>query len=156
MTIVFKGPGDLLRAPVQTVTCPINTHGAMGSGLALYMRKVVPGLYQDYRDRFQRRELRVGKCYTFDAKEHRFDFEKVLMFPTKDHWKNPSELGWIEEGLEYLVEHLATLDIHSLGLPMLGCGYGGLPVEDVEKVIYDVLDPVKDLDVRLFLPSARK
>jgi O-acetyl-ADP-ribose deacetylase (regulator of RNase III) len=50
----------------------------------------------------------------------------IINFPTKKHWRSPSKLEWIREGLKDLVRVINEHGITSIALPPLGCGNGGL------------------------------
>ena len=50
----------------------------------------------------------------------------VINFPTKEHWRQPSQLGWVVGGLEDLARVLRDQGIRSVAIPALGCGLGGL------------------------------
>ena len=65
----------------------------------------------------------------------------LLTFPTKHHWKDPSDPELIERSAYQLVE-LATLwRWNSVVLPRPGCGAGGLNWEDeVRPLIAQILD----------------
>ena len=60
---------------------------------------------------------------------------EIINFPTKDHWKNPSEYEYIEKGLIWLSNYLKEKDTLTLTLPALGCGHGGLDWIIVKKLI---------------------
>lgn len=56
----------------------------------------------------------------------------VINFPTKGHWRARSRLRDIEAGLHDLARVVVELNIHSLAVPPLGCGNGGLEWGEVE------------------------
>lgn len=56
-----------------------------------------------------------------------------VIFPTKDHWRNPSRLEWIEAGLVDLQRYAPGFQ--SLAVPALGCGLGGLKWDDVKRLM---------------------
>lgn len=136
--IVYHGPGDLLAWPAETITCPINVVGAMGRGLALDMKRKIPGLFDFYYKAYceeaptsWEERLRILRVFEVEGTRN-----KVLLFPTKKHWRRKSELAWIDTNLAYLAEHYKALGINSLALPQLGCGQGGLQFKDVKDCIY--------------------
>jgi hypothetical protein len=57
----------------------------------------------------------------------------VVNFPTKKHWRNPSKLTYIAQGLVDLTNNPFGVD--SISLPALGCGLGGLKFDDVYEFI---------------------
>ena len=51
----------------------------------------------------------------------------VLNFATKDRWRDPSRIEWIEEGLaDFARTGWKSLGITSIAFPLLGTGCGGL------------------------------
>lgn len=147
MAIVYEGEGDLFKSECQVITVPVNTVGVMGKGLALAFKLKYPDLFKVYRELCRSKELRVGVPYLYRQGSDR----DVLLFPTKMHWKDPSRLEWIEEGLDYVYDTYEELGIESLALPPLGCGNGGLDyLLDVRPVIYQCLDD-SDLPVEVLL-----
>lgn len=147
--IVYEGPGDMFNCRSQTLTCPTNVVGAMGKGLAAEFRDRVEMLEQFYLSRFPKclsipndRTL-IHQLYVFPMDDSRFANAQVLLFPTKEHWRFPSRLKWIERNLQLLVEQRQQLKITSLAVPALGCGNGGLDYESqVRPLIYQYLDSI--------------
>lgn len=148
MAIVYEGYGNVLNHPAQTITCPVNVVGAMGAGLALAMRNRIRGLNQHYKFLCEEGLIGIGKCAIFEIPDQE---KQVLLFPTKAHWKDPSELEYIEEGLKDLAKRIDELKIDQLAIPAIGCGYGKLDyLKDVRPLIFKYLDPI-DTDVYLLL-----
>lgn len=135
---------------VQTLVNTVNTRGVMGKGLALEFRQRYPAMYKDYRRRCREGRVRVGEPYLYAA-QHPW----VLNFPTKDDWRRPSRLEWIEAGLQYFVEHYAEWGITSIAFPQLGAQLGGLPWEAVRPLMQRYLDPlpIRVLIVEYTAPS---
>lgn len=73
----------------------------------------------------------------------------ILCFPTKIHWKNPSNIEWIEYLLKRFVESYKQRGITSIAFPMLGCNNGGLKKEDVLPLMKKYLSEV-DIDVEIY------
>ena len=62
---------------------------------------------------------------------------KFIYFPTKDDWKNESKIEYIEAGLDSLCRCLEAFPNLKLAIPPIGCGLGGLKIENVLPVIYE-------------------
>jgi O-acetyl-ADP-ribose deacetylase (regulator of RNase III) len=114
--------GDLFSARVDAMVNPVNTHGVMGKGLALEFKKRYPQNFVAYKAAFERGELEVGRMFSVPtgALEPRF----IVNFPTKQHWRNPSKLEYVEHGLITLVGEIERLELKSVAIPALGCGLG--------------------------------
>ena len=106
--IILK-EGDILKSEMQTLVNTINCKGIMGGGLARQFRKELPAMYEDYRNRVKNKEISTGQPYLWENSS--ITDKKVLNFPTKYHWKNPSKMIWIEEGLQYFIQNYKSWKI---------------------------------------------
>ncbi|HEV2346208.1 MAG TPA: macro domain-containing protein [Actinocrinis sp.] len=140
--------GNLLRDDAQALINPVNTVGVMGKGLALQFKRAFPEVYAAYREAFERGEVQPGRVLATPLEGTRW----VLNFPTKRHWRDRSTLEDIEAGLDDLVRVLRERGIHSVAVPPLGCGNGGLRWQTVRPLIVEKLAPLS-IEVHLYLPG---
>ena len=140
--------GNLLNSSSQTLVNTVNCVGAMGKGIALQFKKSYKPMYEDYRRRCQREEVKPGVPYLYRVNRNRM----VINFPTKNHWRNKSELRWIETGLDLLVEQVKEWGVTSLAVPALGCGNGGLEWRVVRALMFKKLGTL-DIPVEIYAPS---
>lgn len=72
-----------------------------------------------------------------------FDDFYLLNVATKDHWRHPSRIEWIERGVENIAKEVISLNYlaehYTLAIPKLGCGYGGLDWAEVKPIIVNGL-----------------
>ena len=78
----------------------------------------------------------------------------IINFPTKQHWRGRSRLADIDSGLSALVAEIERHRIHSIAVPPLGCGLGGLEWTAVKPRIHRALAGLPDLDTLVFEPYA--
>lgn len=148
MAIVYEGYGNLLTTNIQTTTCPVNVVGVMGAGLARAFRNRTLGLNEKYKQMCHDATLLIGEPQTYHIPE---STQQILLFPTKGHWKENSNLSDIEEGLKNLAERVEELEIESLAIGAIGCGLGGLDfTKEVKPLIVKYLDPL-DIEVSILL-----
>jgi O-acetyl-ADP-ribose deacetylase (regulator of RNase III) len=114
--------GDLFDSRMQTWVNTVNCVGVMGKGIALEFKRRFPEMFCDYVRRCARGEVLPGRPYLY----RRPSLPWILNFPTKRHWRYPSRLEDIVEGLAYLEAHYRQWEITSLAVPPLGCGNGQL------------------------------
>ncbi len=139
--------GDLFESRAQTLVNPVNCVGVMGKGLALEFKRRFPANFKDYADRCSRKEVRLGGPYLFGDPSGR----GIVNFPTKDHWRSPSRLSDIEDGLEHLVRHFREWEVTSIAFPALGCGNGGLAWSEVGPLMYRSLAELP-IDIEIYKP----
>ena len=149
---------DIFVANVDAIVCPVNAVGVMGKGLALEFKKKFPLYYNSYRNFYSAAALKIGELHLYYCKDgvgkSIYPYELIISFPTKKHWKDPSKLSYIEEGLKQLAYTLRQIpNIKTIVIPALGCGLGGLNFKDVKKLIITALEPIKTLDVFLYEPK---
>jgi O-acetyl-ADP-ribose deacetylase (regulator of RNase III) len=126
----------------------------MGAGLALEMALRHPDLEADYQLRCKAGAVQIGRPYLFPVSG--CPYRAVLNFPTKQHWRFPSRLAWIEQGLAYIASQYtkATPPITSLALPRLGCDKGGLEWAQVQPLVEKHLADLPGLSVDLCADTA--
>ena len=148
--IVYK-TGNLLEANTEALVNTVNTVGVMGKGIALQFKEAFPENFRSYQQAVRQGQVQIGSVLVVPITQMngtRF----VINFPTKEHWKSPSRLTYIEQGLDDLVYVLNTYDIHSIALPPLGCGNGGLNWQDVKPLIEQKLGNLPT-DVIVYEPN---
>ena len=157
--------GDMFFSERQTLTVSVNVVGIMGKGLASRAKYQFPDVYVVYQDACRRKALRMGVPYLY-KRESPLDEELAdeprtmagpnankwfLLFATKNHWRDNSDLEGIAKGVAWIRENYEEKGIKSLALPALGCGLGNLDWKDVGPVICRELDGV-DIPVAVYLP----
>jgi len=126
--------GNLLDAPTEAVVNTVNTVGVMGKGIALMFKEAFPENFRAYEEAAKREHVRIG--HMFVTENRSLDGPQWLInFPTKKHWRQPSKLEWIVDGLKDLRRVIEEKGIRSIALPPLGCGNGGLDWNDVRPEI---------------------
>ena len=148
--------GDLFTTNHQTLTNAVNTHGVMGKGIALQFKKRFNGMYEEYKEMCKIGKVELGQPYLYkppqdDYSHHDLSRKWVLNFPTKKHWRSPSRLDTIQNGLQYLREYIEQWGIESLAVPALGCGEGGLSWGEVRPVLLGGLERL-GIEVELYAP----
>jgi O-acetyl-ADP-ribose deacetylase (regulator of RNase III) len=146
--------GNLLDAPVEALVNTVNTVGVMGKGIALMFKEAFPENFRAYDEACKRGDVRIG--HMFVTESSRLDGPRwIINFPSKKHWRHPSKLEWITEGLADLRRVVVEKDIRSIALPPLGCGNGGLDWAEVRPEIERALASLSDVEVLVFEPTQK-
>jgi len=144
--------GNLLDAQVDAVVNTVNTKGVMGKGIALMFKEAFPENFKAYASACKQDEVIVGKMFVTQSPSLTGP-RYIINFPTKKHWIHPSKLEYVTKGLEDLVRIIRENKIHSIALPPLGCGNGGLEWDVVKKHIEGYLGQLPEVDVLVYEPT---
>lgn len=150
--IEFVKKGNIIDTNSEALVNTVNTEGIMGAGIALQFKKAFPENFKLYEKASKSGKIKIGNIFvteTGSLTNPKF----IINFPTKKHWRHPSKLSWIKEGLEDLRNFIIRKKIRSIAIPPLGCGNGKLNWKDVKPLIIEAIDGIEDLEVLLFEPS---
>ncbi|ASL85608.1 MULTISPECIES: macro domain-containing protein [Serratia] len=136
---------------VNTVNCV----GVMGAGVALAFKNKYPEMFKEYVRQCKANEISPGKPSVWKKEDMFSKGVEIINFPTKDHWRNPSEYEYIESGLIWLSDYLRNKEGLTITLPALGCGHGGLDWNNVKQLILKYLTDTKN-NILVFEPESSK
>lgn len=140
---------DLFQSPARVLVNPVNTVGAMGKGIARDFRQFYPEMYDQYLSLCERGQFQTGQLWLYKT-AHKW----ILNFPTKQHWRDPSKLEYIEAGLQKFVATYAEKGITSISFPMLGSGLGGLDWESQVRPLMERMLARLPIDIFIHLYDA--
>lgn len=143
--------GDILRDESEAIVNTVNCVGVMGRGIALQFRNAYPENFKAYEKACQREEVQPGRMFVYETGELAPRY--IINFPTKRHWRGKSRMEDIDSGLKALVSELRERKIHSIALPPLGSGLGGLEWADVRKRIMMALGDLEEVKVTIYEPA---
>lgn len=144
--------GNLLEAEAEALVNTVNTVGVMGKGIALMFKDAFPENFKRYAAACKAGEVQVGRVFVTERDEL-IGPRWIINFPTKQHWRSPSRMDWIREGLDDLCRAIEVHQIRSIAVPPLGSGNGGLSWPQVRDEIEARLGEVEGLDVVVYEPT---
>lgn len=145
--------GNLLDAETDALVNTVNEIGVMGKGIALMFREAFPENTRQYMAACKANRVNVGKMFV--VREQQITGSRwIINFPTKKHWRHPSKMVWISEGLKDLARVIEEKKIRSVAVPPLGCGAGGLEWSQVRQEIELMLGNLEDVEVIVFAPTS--
>lgn len=122
--------GDMFKSEADCLINTVNCEGYMGKGIAYQFKLLFPENNKDYINACKTGSLRIGTLHYYVEKG-----KTIINFPTKNKWRENSQIDYIEKGLNELVHLLPTLNVHTIAVPPLGCGNGGLEWTEVRLLI---------------------
>lgn len=143
--------GNLLEDSAEAYVNTVNTVGVMGKGIALQFKQAFPDVFKQYAKDCKNGHVKVGEMHVVSTSSLT-NPKYIINFPTKQHWRNPSKLDFIKDGLQDLQRVIKENDIKSIALPPLGCGNGGLDWSIVRPLIVAAFQD-DDIDVHLYEPA---
>ena len=149
--ITFR-TGNLLQSNAFALVNTVNTVGVMGKGIALQFKNEFPHNYTVYREACKNHQLAVGQLLDVKDKSLLLGERLIINFPTKTHWRLPSEYTYIGQGLQALTKLIISRQINHIAVPALGCGNGGLDWIIVKKMICQYLEPL-NMAIEIFEPG---
>ena len=124
--------GNIFNTKAQTIVNTVNCVGVMGKGIALVFKLRYPHMFDIYKQHCAAHLIDIGKLWLYKGEN---DAPWVLNFPTKTHWKLPSEYSYIESGLQKFVDSYKEKGITSVAFPLVGANNGGLD----SNVVLDIM-----------------
>ena len=144
--------GDILRVNVEALVNSVNCVGVMGRGIALQFKNAFPENFKAYVAACKNEDVQPGRMFVFETgllTNPRY----IINFPTKRHWRGASRIEDIDSGLKALIDTIQQYKIHSIAIPPLGTGLGGLDWSDVRIRIEAALEPLTNVHVLLYEPD---
>lgn len=136
--------GSILDSAADILVCPVNCRpGVMGAGLAKAFASRWPGLVDCHRKAVEYGALTPGKGHmVWITPPPEGASAGIYLLATKDDWRQPSRIEWVESGLAALVRDVAVATdpatpfrARSIAVPAIGCDLGGLPWNTVRRLI---------------------
>jgi len=124
--------GNIFTSNYQTLVNTVNCVGVMGAGIALEFKFRYPQMYDRYYELCQQNMIKIGLLWLYKTSNERI----VLNFPTKQDWRYPSKIEYLEKGLEKFLETYNEKGITSIAFPVLGASNGGIE----EVVALNIMD----------------
>jgi len=144
--------GDVLDAKTEALVNTVNCVGIMGRGIALQFKNHFPKNFKAYEAACKRNEVRPGRMFVYST-DLMNGPKFIINFPTKRHWRGKSRIEDIEAGLIALRHEIESRGIHSIAIPPLGSGLGGLNWSEVRPKIEHALRDLEDVRIVVYEPG---
>lgn len=148
---IYYAQGDILQANTEAVVNPCNTVGVYGAGLSKALSEKWSWWSSEYKEACRAGAVDIGKLFVTRPPEDKQEDPAIVHFPTKDHWRDPSQIQYIEKGLEYFADHYQEWGIKSIAMPKLGCGLGGLRWGLVRLHIEEALSEMDGIEIVVYV-----
>lgn len=156
MTQLTEKTGSIFETYAQAIGHGVNTHGVMGSGIAVQFKQRFPQMYEEYRRRCFAGELQAGGVYPYDAGpgqggKHLFVYNIASQAAPGAN----ATYQWLLMGVAAALRDADEKGIKTLALPRIGAGVGGLEWSRVRRVL-EALAESFDCDIEVWsLPEVQ-
>jgi O-acetyl-ADP-ribose deacetylase (regulator of RNase III) len=138
--------GNLFDSPAQVLVNTVNIVGVMGKGIAKEFKKIYPEMFAEYQELCEHGKFTTGMLWLYKTKR-----KWILNFPTKKHWRQPSQVEYVEAGLQKFASTYADQGIHSIAFPALGCGNGELDFDSQVRPLMEQYLSVLPIETFIYL-----
>ncbi|GHE77768.1 hypothetical protein GCM10019059_40950 [Camelimonas fluminis] len=142
--------GNITNSSASLLVNTTNCVGVMGKGVALAFKQAFPHIMPMYQRDCRDGLIRPGTARIYELRRDPDRTSFWASLATKDHWRDPSRLEWIEPALQQLAIQAQHIGIDSIALPPPGCGNGGLDWRVVEPI---VLRTLANFDLEIYARS---
>ena len=135
--------GDLFECPERYDAICVTTNGivkkdgsaVMGAGIAKMFAQKYPSLPKNLGEK-----IKAGGNHAYLLGAVMDKQYAILSFPTKEHFKDKSDIELIKRSCRELVAIADRYHLQHIYFPAPGCGLGGLILKDVCAEIEKILD----------------
>lgn len=138
--------GNIFTSDCQSLVNTVNCVGVMGAGIALEFKYRYPEMFRRYVEFCKAGQMQIGFLYVYEIPP---GARKVINFPTKKDWKNPSKPEYLRKGLEKFLETYRAKEITSAAFPLLGAQNGGLDQLEVQELMKAYLSQA-DIPIEIY------
>src|SRR5882757_8496866 len=114
LLMITSTEGNLLDAKTEALVNTVNTVGVMGKGIALMFKEAFPENLRAYTDACKKEQIKIGHMFVTERQNWVGGPKWIINFPTKQHWRNPSKIEWIRDGLQDLKRFILKNGIRSI------------------------------------------
>jgi O-acetyl-ADP-ribose deacetylase (regulator of RNase III) len=145
--------GDLFASGLPAIAHGVNCKGVMGAGIAAQFRQRHPKMFELYRKRCLRGEMLPGEILVWREPACPVVFNLATQQDPGANakpWMITAAVG------RMITEAVSDFSITEVGLPMIGCGIGGLDGMDLVKALLPYENAPVNLTVFEYVPEGQR
>lgn len=137
--VIFLPGKNIVHSNADCLVNTVNCVGVMGKGVALAFKTTFPQIMGPYQSACRTGKILPGTANLYPLRVKNGRLTHWAAFASKNHWRNPSEYEWIKTALANLALNAKAAGVHSIALPPVGCGNGGLNWDLVKPMVLESL-----------------
>ena len=149
--MVIYQEGTVFNTDAEAIVNTVNCTGVMSAGIALEYSLRYPEMFKDYEEKCKNKQIQIGKVDYYNNGD-----VIIVNFPTKWHFKYPSQTSWIEQGLKNFVSTYKSQGFKSVAFTKLGTLNGHLNWNEVKQLMEKYLNPLEDIKIYICLDNKKE
>ncbi len=149
--MVIYQEGTVFNTDAEAIVNTVNCTGVMSAGIALEYSLRYPEMFKDYEEKCKTKQIQIGKVDYYNNGD-----VIIVNFPTKWHFKYPSQISWIEQGLKDFVNTYKSQGFKSVAFTKLGTLNGHLNWNEVKQLMEKYLNPLEDIKIYICLDNKKE
>lgn len=125
--------GNIFNTTAPAIGHGVNVDGRMGAGIAVQFRTLFPEMHRQYIAVCGAGYLEPGEVFYYSHPQF-----GIYNIASQDRPGKNARIEWLEDGLRATISHAEGLNYDRVALPHIGCGIGGLSLNDVRPLLLDV------------------
>lgn len=149
--MIIEKTGNLFDSTANVLGHGVNCQGVMGAGIAAQFRHNWQEMFREYRNRCLNDELNPGDAYLWTD-----GTDVIANIASQDKPGADATLSWLLQGLVEAFELMLSSNLHSIALPQIASGIGGLDWESEVKPIIEAISmayPTIEIELWTFAPK---
>lgn len=145
--------GNIFGSNADILVNPINTKAISGKGLAHEFAIKYPANQNHIKEECSKGQFKGGDIIVY-LLDNDIDPFGIINVCTKEDWRNPSKIEYVQKGIANIVDYLEFLQqykskvldeknlksLKTIAIPKLGSGLGGLKWKEVKPIIINSLE----------------
>jgi len=127
--IIFR-KGDLFDFDHQAYAHGVNSRGRMDAGIAVRFKGGYPKMFEEYSSACADGILKPGDIFFY----HSDDKPSVYNLVTQKNLRS-ADAVFLEQTVQKMYIHSMKNKITDIGMPLIGCGLGGLSVDTLTDIL---------------------
>ena len=159
----YRPNADIFETGAEMIVNPVNCQAHLlkpgrQMGLAGAFEEKFPAIQEKFKNVCATGRMKPGFVQILGidrSKGQLVNYNDADLFianiATKDHWRDPSKLEWVDNGLRKLAGVVKDRNIKSIAIPKLGAGYGKLPWPQVRDLVEKHFGTLEEAGVQVMV-----
>jgi len=150
--MIYEIQGDILKSDAHAIVHGVAANDPMNQGLSLAIHQMFPQMHKDFHKWCHQNHPKVGSVWKWDKVKNLIIINMLTQDSDNHHGTHPQKanLADVNHCLRALKKMIKKEKLHSIAIPRLATGVGGLIWEEVYPLI---LNQLEDINIPIYIYS---